>query len=199
MPKTLVLASRSRSRIALLEGAGLAFATEPSDIDERAVEEPLLAAGASPGAIALHLAEAKALDVAARRPGDLVLGCDQTLGLDGERFVKPENRAAARAQLGRLRGRTHELHSALALVEDGAVVWRHVSVAAMTMRPFSDAFLDAYCDRAGDAVLASVGCYQLEGIGITLFEAIEGDYFTILGLPLLPLLAELRRRGDLPA
>jgi len=199
MPKTLVLASRSRSRIALLEGAGLAFATEPSDVDERAVEEPLLAAGASPGAIALHLAEAKALDVAARRPGDLVLGCDQTLGLDGERFVKPENRAAARAQLERLRGRAHELHSALALVEDGAVVWRHVSVAAMTMRPFTDAFLDAYCDRAGDAVLASVGCYQLEGIGITLFEAIEGDYFTILGLPLLPLLAELRRRGDLPA
>ncbi|MBV5266160.1 Maf family protein [Pinisolibacter aquiterrae] len=199
MPKTLVLASRSRSRIALLEGAGLAFATEPSDVDERAVEEPLLAAGASPGALALHLAEAKALDVATRRPGDLVLGCDQTLGLDGERFVKPENRAAARAQLERLRGRAHELHSALALVEDGTVVWRHVSVAAMTMRPFSDAFLDAYCDRAGDAVLASVGCYQLEGIGITLFEAIEGDYFTILGLPLLPLLAELRRRGDLPA
>lgn len=199
MPKTLVLASRSRSRIALLEGAGLTFATEPSDVDERAVEEPLLAAGASPGAIALHLAEAKALDVGARRPGDLVLGCDQTLGLDGERFVKPENRAAARAQLERLRGHTHELHSALALVEDGAVVWRHVSVAAMTMRPFTDAFLDAYCDRAGDAVLASVGCYQLEGIGITLFEAIEGDYFTILGLPLLPLLAELRRRGDLPA
>lgn len=198
MPKRLVLASRSRSRVALLEGAGLAFSAEPSAVDERAVEAPLLAAGASPGEIALHLAEAKALDVATRRPGDLILGCDQTLGLDGERFVKPENAAAARAQLERLRGRTHELHSALALVADGGVVWRRVEVAAMTMRRFSDAFLDDYCDRAGDAVLSSVGCYQLEGIGISLFEAIEGDYFTILGLPLLPLLAELRRRGDLP-
>lgn len=198
MPKTLVLASRSRSRITLLEGAGLAFEAAPSNVDERAVEEPLLAAGARPGAIALHLAEAKALDVSARRPESLILGCDQTLGLGGERFVKPESRSAAREQLLRLRGRPHELHSALALVADGVVVWRHVSVATMTMRAFSESFLDDYCERAGDAVLSSVGCYQLEGLGITLFEAIEGDYFTILGLPMLPLLAELRRQGHLP-
>ena len=197
MTRTLVLASRSASRMSLLKGAGLAFAAEPSDVDERAVERPLLEAGADPGAIALRLAEAKALDVGARRPGDRVLGCDQTLGLDRERFVKPENRSAAREQLTRLRGRTHELHSALALVEDGRVVWRDVVVARMTMRAFSDAFLDDYCDRAGDAVLSSVGCYQLEGLGVTLFEAIDGDYFTILGLPLLPLLSELRRIGHL--
>lgn len=199
MPKSLVLASRSASRIALLTGAGLTFEADASRVDERAVEAPLLAAGAGPGEIALRLAEAKASDVAARRPNDLVLGCDQTLGLDRERFVKPENRAAARAQLERLRGRPHELHSALALVADGRVVWRDIVVARLTMRSFSDAFLDDYCDRAGDAVLASVGCYQLEGLGITLFEAIEGDYFTILGLPLLPLLAELRRIGHLPS
>jgi septum formation protein len=187
MTETLVLASRSRSRIALLEGAGLAFAAEPSSVDERAVEAPLLAAGADPGAIALHLAEAKAL------------GCDQTLGLDGERFVKPESRDEGRRQLERLRGETHELHSALVLARGATVVWRHVSVARMTMRAFSDAFLDDYCATVGDAVLSSVGCYQLEGPGITLFEAIDGDYFTILGLPLLPLLAELRRTGHLAA
>ena len=195
----LVLASKSRSRASLLAGAGLDFALEPSAVDERAVEEPLLAAGEGPGAIALHLAEAKALDVAARRPGDLVLGCDQTLGLDAERFVKPESRAEAKAHLERLRGRVHELHSALVLARDGEVLWRHVSVARMTMRAFSDACLADYLERAGDAVLTSVGCYQLEGIGITLFEAIDGDYFTILGLPLLPLLAELRRQGRLLA
>ena len=195
----LVLASRSRSRSTLLAGAGLDFATEPSNVDERAVEEPLLAAGADPGAIALHLAEAKARDVAARRPGELVLGCDQTLGLGAERFVKPEDRTEAKAHLERLRGRTHELHSALVLAQDGEILWRHVSVARMTMRPFSDTWLADYLDRAGDAVLSSVGCYQLEGIGIGLFEAIDGDYFTILGLPLLPLLAELRHQGRLSA
>ena len=196
---TLVLASRSRSRIALLAGAGLEFVAEPSEVDERAVEAPLLAAGADPAAIALHLAEAKAADVAARRPADLVLGCDQTLGLGATRFVKPESPAAARAQLKTLRGRTHELHSALVLARGDTVLWRHVSVARMTMRPFSDAWLDDYLARAGEAVLASVGCYQLEGLGIGLFEAIDGDYFTILGLPLLPLLAELRRMGHLAA
>ena len=195
----LVLASKSRSRSSLLLGAGLDFDCEPSRVDERAVEEPLLAAGADPGAIALHLAEAKALDVSARRPSDLVLGCDQTLGLGNERFVKPENRDEARAHLTRLRGRIHELHSALVLAKDGEILWRHVSVAHMSMRDFSDAFLADYLERAGDAVLTSVGCYQLEGIGIGLFDRIDGDYFTILGLPLLPLLAELRHQGPLLA
>ena len=191
----LVLASKSASRSALLAGAGLDFDTEPSRVDERAVEEPLLAAGADPGAIALHLAEAKALDVADRRPGDLVLGADQTLGLGNERFVKPDSVAEAREHLVRLRGRTHELHSALVLARDGEVLWRHVSVARMTMRAFTDAFLDRYLAVVADEVTTTVGCYRLEGPGIRLFEAIDGDYFTILGLPLLPLLAELRHQG----
>ena len=195
----LVLASKSASRAALLAGAGLAYDTEPSRVDERAVEEPLLAAGADPGAIALHLAEAKALDVASRRPGDLVLGADQTLGLGNQRFVKPESVAEAREHLSRLRGRPHELHSALVLARDGEVLWRHVSVARLTMRPFSDAFLDRYLETVADEVTSTVGCYRLEGPGIRLFEAIDGDYFTILGLPLLPLLAELRTRGILDA
>lgn len=193
----LVLASKSPSRAALLAGAGLAFDTAPSTVDERAVEEPLLAAGADPGAIALHLAEAKALDVATRRPGDLVLGADQTLGLDGERFVKPESVAEAREHLIRLRGRPHRLYSALVLARDGEVLWRHVSIATMTMRAFSDVFLDRYLAATADEVTSTVGCYRLEGPGIRLFESIDGDYFTILGLPLLPLLAELRHRGIL--
>jgi len=191
----LVLASKSASRSALLAGAGLDFDTEPSRVDERAVEEPLLAAGADPGAVALHLAEAKALDVTGRRPGDLVLGADQTLGLGNERFVKPDSVAEAREHLVRLRGRTHELHSALVLARDGEVLWRHVSVARMTMRAFTDAFLDRYLAVVADEVTTTVGCYRLEGPGIRLFEAIDGDYFTILGLPLLPLLAELRHQG----
>lgn len=195
----LVLASKSPSRAALLAGAGLDFDTEPSLVDERAVEEPLLAAGEGPGAIALHLAEAKALDVAGRRPNDLVLGCDQTLGLGAERFVKPASVAEAREHLLRLRGRPHELHSALVLARGATVLWRHVSVARLTMRPFSDAFLDRYLAAVADEVTSTVGCYRLEGPGITLFEAIEGDYFTILGLPLLPLLAELRDLGVIDA
>ena len=191
----LVLASRSASRSALLAGAGLDFDTEASRVDERAVEEPLLAAGADPAAIALHLAEAKAEDVARRRSTDLVLGADQTLGLGRERFVKPESVAEARDHLLHLRGRTHELHSALVLARGDTVLWRHVSVARMTMRPFSDAFLDRYLATVADEVTTTVGCYRLEGVGIRLFEAIDGDYFTILGLPLLPLLAELRQQG----
>ena len=191
----LVLASKSPSRSALLAGAGLDFDTEPSRVDERAVEEPLLAANADPGAVALHLAEAKALDVAARRPGDLVLGADQTLGLGNERFVKPESVAEAAEHLRRLRGRTHDLHAALVLARDGEVLWRHVSVAHMRMRAFTDAFLERYLAVVADEVTTTVGCYRLEGPGIRLFEAIDGDYFTILGLPLLPLLAELRHQG----
>jgi septum formation protein len=194
----LILASKSPSRAALLAGAGLAFALEPAGVDERAVEVPLLAGGIDPATLALRLAEAKAVAVSERFPDDLVLGCDQTLGLDGERFVKAETIADARHQLERLRGRTHELHSAMVLGRGGVPVWHTVEVARMTMRAFGDGFLDRYLDEIGDAVLGSVGCYQLEGPGITLFERIEGDYFTILGLPLLPLLAELRRIGHLP-
>jgi septum formation protein len=181
----------------LLANAGVAHEATASAVDERAEEAALLAAGAGPDEIALHLAAAKALDVSRARPGDLVLGADQTLGLDGTRFVKAEDRAAAAAQLATLAGRTHALHSALVLAEGGAVTWRHVSVARLAMRPLDSARIERYLDEAGDAVLGSVGCYHLEGPGIRLFEAIEGDYFTILGLPLLPLLARLRETGDL--
>ena len=191
----LVLASRSKARVGLMTGAGLAFDAEPSQVDERAVEADHLAVGADPETIAMVLAEAKALDVASRRPHDLVLGCDQTLGLDGRRYVKAETIDEAREQILSLRGRTHALHSALVLARGDSIVWRHVSTARLTVRAFSDAFLDAYLQAVGDRVLSSVGGYQLEGLGIQLFERIEGDYFTILGLPLLPLLDELRRMG----
>ena len=194
-PARLVLASKSRARTALMAGAGLRFEAEPSHVDERAVEEAHLAAGASPARIAEVLAEAKALDVAARRPGDLVLGADQTLGFEGRRYVKAETIAAARDQLLSLRGQTHALHSALALARDGDIVWTHTGTALLTMRAFSESFLDAYLEQVGDRVLSSVGGYELEHAGIQLFDRIEGDYFTILGLPLLPLLAELRRIG----
>lgn len=191
----LVLASRSATRIELLDRAGLAFDTEGAGIDERDVEAPLLEAGAGPAAIAVHLADAKALAVSRRRPADLVLGADQTLGLGPELFVKADDRAGAETQLARLAGRTHQLHAALSLAVGGHVVWRHLSSASLTVRPLSPAAIGCYLDTVGDAVLGSVGCYQLEGLGIRLFDRIEGDYFTILGLPLLPLLAELRARG----
>lgn len=191
----LVLASKSAARIDLLTRAGLDFAAEGAGVDERLVEAPLAARGAGPAEIARHLADAKALAVSRRRPGALVLGADQTLGLGAELFVKAETRDDARRQIGRLAGRTHELHAALALALDGAVVWRHLSTARMTMRPLPAPAIERYLDAAGDAILGSVGCYQLEGIGIRLFERIDGDYFTILGLPMLPLLAELRARG----
>lgn len=189
----LVLASRSSSRAALLAGAGLAFDTVPSVVDERAIDGPLLAAGTDPAEIALHLAEAKALDVSSRRPADLVLGADQTLGLDGELFVKPESVDEARTHLLRLRGRAHRLHSALVLARGDEILWHHVSSATLTMRSFSDVFLERYLATLGPEVTRTVGCYRLEGPGIRLFESIEGDYFTILGLPLLPLLDQLRR------
>ena len=143
------------------------------------------------------LAREKASLVAKSHPGRLVLGADQTLALGSKRFSKPPDRFAARAQLQALRGRSHKLHAALAFVDDGAVVFEHVETARLTMRPFSDDFLDRYLDAMGDGVLASVGCYQLEGPGVQLFERIDGDYFTILGLPLLQGLDFLRRRGCL--
>ncbi|MBT9290852.1 Maf family protein [Prosthecodimorpha staleyi] len=191
----LVLASKSATRIELLTRASIAFDVEGAGIDERDVEAPLLLSGADPATIASHLADAKALAVSRRRPGDLVLGADQTLGLGPELFVKADDRAGAEAQLARLAGRTHQLHAALSLAVDGSVVWRHLSSASLTVRPLSADSIGAYLDATGDAVLGSVGCYQLEGLGIRLFDRIEGDYFTILGLPMLPLLAELRARG----
>jgi septum formation protein len=195
VPAPLVLASRSAARRALLEAAGIPIELCPADLDERALEAN--AVSQKPTAVAVLLARAKAAAVAKSHPGRLVLGADQTLALGAKRFSKSPNRLAARMQLQALRGRTHELHAGLAFVQDGTVVFEHVETARLTMRAFSDDFLDQYLDAAGDAVLASVGGYQLEGLGVQLFERIEGDYFTILGLPLLQALDFLRRRGCL--
>ena len=191
----LVLASRSAVRRTLLEAAGVPVEISPADIDERGVE-----AGAplpAPVAIAALLAREKAAVIAGRNRGRLVLGADQTLSLDGRRFSKPADRSAARAQLRALSGRTHELYSAIAFVLDGAVLFEHVGVARLTMRSVSDRFLDDYLDAVGDAATASVGAYQLESFGIQLFERLDGDYFTVLGLPLLTALDFLRRYGCL--
>lgn len=194
-----VLASGSGIRAELLRNAGLAFAVDPSSVDERAVEEPLLAAGCLPADLASVLAQAKARDVSARRPGDLVIGADQVLDFDGRRLTKPDDMAAARRQLLAMAGRDHLLHSAVALARGGEVLWSHVGTVRLVMRPFGEDFVDGYLATAGTAILSSVGAYQLEGPGIQLFEAIEGDYFTVLGLPLLALLAELRARGEIAA
>jgi septum formation protein len=187
----LVLASQSQVRGKMLAAAGLRFEIRPANIDERAVETEAGVADAA-GAARL-LARVKAQAVSAQRPGQLVLGADQTLARGATRFSKPSDRDKATEQLRALRGRTHELHSAVALVRDGAVLFDCVDTARLTMRDVSDRFLSDYLDMAGDAAVHSVGAYQLEGIGIHLFEKVEGDYFTILGLPLLPLLRFLRQ------
>jgi septum formation protein len=191
----LVLASRSRTRQALLAAAGIPVDVRPADLDERRLEA--VASSPEPGAIALHLAREKASAVAKRNPGRLTLGADQTLALDSECFAKPGDRAAATAQLRALRGRTHKLHSAIAFVQDSTVLFEHVSVARLTMRVFSDQFLELYLDAVGTAATTSVGAYQIEGLGIQLFDRVDGDYFTVLGLPLIEALAFLRRRGCL--
>jgi septum formation protein len=189
----LVLASRSDVRGKILAAAALRFEIRPAQIDERAVEAQTGALDAA--AAAQLLARAKAQAVAAALPGRLVLGADQTLARGDQRFSKPANRAEAGAQLRELRGRSHALHSALVLVRDREVLFECVDSAQLTMRDFSDGFLADYLDMLGDFATASVGGYQLEGIGVHLFERVEGDYFTILGLPLLPLLAFLRQGG----
>jgi septum formation protein len=191
----LVLASKSEVRRAVLANAGIPVETYPADIDERGIEAKV--ATHDPGEVAALLAREKAHAIAGRFPGRLVLGADQTLALGARRFSKPADRAGAREQLKALRGQTHALHSAIALVRDGAVVFDHRDLARLTMRAFSDDFLERYLDQAGTAVTASVGGYQLEKLGIQLFERIEGDHFTILGLPILGLLAHLRREGQL--
>ena len=192
-PQPLVLASKSDVRGKMLAAAGLRFEIRPAQIDERAVEAEVGTTDAA--AVARLLARAKANAVAGSLPVRLVLGADQTLARGNRRFSKPADRAAAAEQLRALRGRTHELNSALALVRDGKVLFDCVDSARLTMRNISERFLESYLDMAGDAALASVGGYQLEGIGIHLFERVEGDYFTVLGLPLLPLLGFLRQNG----
>jgi len=186
----LILASQSRTRQALLANAGIGFEAVTAEIDERAVQQ---ASGLSaPGEITSLLAREKALSVSARQPGKFVIGADQTLALGDRLFSKPAGRAQAAEQLRTLAGRSHELHSAVAVVRDGKILFEAVAIAGMTMRRLGEAEIDVYLDQAGEAVTSSVGAYQLEGLGVHLFERIEGDHFTILGLPLLPLLAFLR-------
>lgn len=186
----LILASQSSARKTLLANAGIPFEAIPADIDERGLQERSKLT--APGDIAALLAEQKAAFVSLRHPGRYVVGADQTLALGERMFNKPAGRDGAADQLRALAGRTHVLHSAVAVACDGATLFSKVSVAHMTMRKLDDAAIAAYLDEAGDKMTTSVGAYQLEGLGVHLFELIEGDHFTILGLPLLPLLSFLR-------
>jgi nucleoside triphosphate pyrophosphatase len=186
----LILASQSRARQLLLANAGIDFEAVPADIDERSLQQK--SGLSAPGDIAGLLAREKALWVSARRREGFVVGADQTLALEQRLFSKPAGRAQAAEQLRALAGRSHELHSAVAVARAGEILFESSNAARMTMRPLSEAAIDGYLDEAGEAVSSSVGAYQLEGLGIHLFERIEGDHFTILGLPLLPLLAFLR-------
>jgi septum formation protein len=195
MPNTLILASASPSRRQLLANAGLSFEIESSGVDEDEVKRSLLGERTSAQDIATTLAEMKAVRVSARRPGAMVIGADSTLACEGKLHDKPVSLAAAREQLKALSGRTHELVSSVVVAKAGARLWHTTQTGRLTMRPLSDSFLDAYLARAGDAVCASVGAYQLEGLGAHLFGRIEGDYFTVLGLPLLPLLVFLAEHG----
>jgi len=191
----VVLASASTTRATLLRQAGLAIEIMPTRIDEASVREGMNAEGAPPRDIADTLAELKAMRVSRHALGKLVIGADQILSCKGKLFEKPADRAAAEAQLRALAGSVHELWSAVCVARDGNVIWRHVALSVLTMRSFSDAFLGAYLDAAGDALTHNVGAYALEGPGAQLFSHIEGDYFSILGLPLLPLLDFLREHN----
>lgn len=191
----LLLASKSAARAALLRAAGIPVETRDAGLDERALEAPLIAAGAGAGAIAAGLARKKALAAAAGAPGRLTLAADQTLFCEGRLYAKPASLAAAAAALEALSGRTHELHSALCAARDGEILFEAAQLARLTMRPFSRDFIAAYLDAAGPGVFGSVGVYQLEGLGMHLFDRIEGEHSTILGLPLLPLLGFLRAQG----
>lgn len=192
---SFILASGSASRRAILEGAGLSFEIDPADVDETALKQRFRGDAAS---LALHLAEAKALVVSARRPG-LVLGADQVLAFDGKVFDKAQSVEEATQRLSMLRGQTHWLKGGVALAQDGEIVWRLQSSCRMVVRNFSDAFLSDYVARAGDILTKGVGAYAFEGLGAQLFEHVDGDYFAVLGLPLLPVLSELRARGAAPS
>lgn len=195
---SVILASQSAARRVVLEGAGVAFEVQVTGVDEDAIKTSLLAQGASPRDIADALAERKAVVVSRSRPG-LVIGADQTLELEGALYDKAETLADARQRLQALRGKAHRLHSAVVVAKGGAPIWREVATATLTMRAFSDGFLDDYLAAEGNEALSSVGCYRLEGPGAQLFSRIEGDYFAILGLPLLGLLDLLRQHGELAA
>lgn len=191
----IILASSSPFRRAMLHNAGVAVSVEPASIDERAVEAAVGDADLTPADLATVLAEAKAVDVSDRNPGALVIGCDQTLSLDGQLLHKPADMEEARRRLLALSGKTHRLDSAVVLARNGEAIWRHAGTALLTMRPLDPAFIGRHLSRIGDKALSSVGAYQVEGEGIQLFEKIDGDHFTIVGLPLLPLLQELRALG----
>ena len=193
MPSRIVLASNSPFRQALLANAGLSFDAQPSGIDERTVETPLIEGDVGPQDVALVLAEAKAQAVSQDDAGALVIGADQTLSLGDDLLHKPADMEGARRHLLMLSGRTHQLNSAVVLLRGGETIWRHVESVDMTVRPLDLGFIGRYLSRGGDIALQSVGAYQLEGEGVQLFERIRGDYFTVIGLPMLPLLAELRR------
>ena len=191
---SFILASGSASRRSILDNAGLKFEVDPADVDEAALKAKF---GGGPGALALHLAEAKALAVSGRREG-LVLGADQVLAFDGETYDKALSIEEAAARLALLRGKTHWLNGAVVLARGSQVVWRFQSSCRMVMRDFSDAFLRDYLSNAGDILTKGVGGYAFEGLGAQLFEVVDGDYYAVLGLPLLPVLAQLRREGAAP-
>jgi septum formation protein len=193
--RPLLLASTSKTRLKLLQDISLPVETQGADVDERNIETGLQKDGADPVQVALALARAKAFDVAQKNPGRWIVGADQTLALGAEQFHKPSSIEGARNHLQRLRGKTHQLHSAIVCVNGGREVFAHVESAHLTMRNFGDDFLEAYLAAAGSVVMQSVGAYQLEGLGIHLFDKVEGDHSTILGLPLLPLLAFFRQAG----
>lgn len=195
---TIILASKSAARRAVLDGAGVPYEATVAGVDEDAVKTSLLADGHGPRDIADALAELKALRVSRAKLG-FVIGSDQTLDLDGTLYDKAPDIDAARERLKLLRGRTHRLHSAVVVAKEGAPIWREVVTASLTMRDFSDAFLEDYLATEGPHALGSVGCYRLEGPGAQLFSKIEGDYFAILGLPLMGLMDLLRRHGELAA
>jgi septum formation protein len=188
----LILASGSSARAQMLNAAGIPFEIDKPTLDERAVEAPLRAAGANGAQIAAALAQAKALEVSARRPGRYVLGGDQTLQIDDDLLAKPEGRAGAHAHLRLLSGRSHQLHAAGVLARDGDILLAARDTATLTMRALSDVFIETYLDAAGDAVLGSVGAYQIEGLGLHLFTRIEGQHPVIMGLPLQSLIEGLR-------
>jgi septum formation protein len=192
----IILASQSSSRRAMLEAAGVAFMPRPAHLDERALEAGLV--GAPPAAVALALAEAKALAVSAEAPGELVLGSDSLVDVEGRRFDKPASRADAARHLRHFSGKVMHLHSAAALARDGAVLWSHAAVAALRVAPLSDAFIESYLDAEWPAVAGCVGVFRIEARGVQLFEAIEGDHFTVLGMPLLAVLGALKDLGELP-
>ncbi len=193
----LALASKSAGRRLVLEQAGVPFTIHPADVDERRIEAEILAAGGGPDGVVLRLAAEKARVVSRALPGRLVLGADQAASCAGRIFGKPATRDKAAEQLRRLSGRAHRLHSAVALARDGAILFETVEHADIEMRALSEDFIAAYLDAMGDAVLTTAGAYQVEGLGAHLFASVQGDHWTIIGLPLLPVLEALRRVGVL--